>query len=100
MQLNPIKCKEWRLNFRRDFPEVPQLTIDEATFETVSSPKLLGCQFQNDLKWNKHVDFITTKAARRLYSIRTLKRSGVPEDYLISIYKSLIRSIMHYGWAV
>ena len=100
MQLNPKKCKELRVNFRRDFPELPQLTIDKTTLETVSRHKLLGCQFENYSKWNKHVDFIATKAATRLYSIRTLKRSGVPEDDLISIHTSLIRSIMDYGCAV
>ena len=50
MQLNPEKCKELTFNFRRDFPKLPQLTIDETTLETVSSRKLLGYQFQNELK--------------------------------------------------
>ena len=100
MQLNPKKFKELRVNFRPGFPELRQLTIDKTTLETVSRHKLLGCQFENYSKWNKHVDFIATKAARRLCSIRTLKRSGVPEDDLISIYTSLIRSIMDYGYAV
>ena len=100
MKLNPKKCKELRDNFQRDLPELPQLTIDGTPLEPISNHKLLGFQNQNYLKWNEHVNTITKKAARRLYIIRTLKRSGVPEDDLISIYTSLIRSILDYSCAV
>ena len=89
MKLNPKKCKELRVNFQRDLPELPQLTIDGTPLEPISNHKLLGFQIQNYLRWNEHVNTITKKAARRLYIIRTLKRSGVPEDDLISIYTSL-----------
>ena len=84
MKLNPKKCKELRVNFQRALPDLAQLTIDGTPLETISSYKLLGLQIQNDLKWNEHVDIITKKAAKRLYIIRTLKRSGVPDDDLIT----------------
>ena len=100
MKLNPKKCKELRVNFQSDLPELPQLTIDGIPLEMISSDKLLGLQIKNDLKWNEHVGTMTKKAARRLYIIRTLKRSGATEDDLISIYTSLIRSILDYGCAV
>ena len=100
MKLNPKKCKELRVNFQRALPDLAQLTIDGTPLETISSYKLLGLQIQNDLKWNEHVDIITKKAAKRLYIIRTLKRSGVSDNDLISIYTSLIRSILDYGCAV
>ena len=100
MKLNPKKCKELRVNFQRALPDLAQLTIDGTSLETINSHKLLGLHIQNDLKWNEHVDIITKKAAKRLYIIRTLKSSGVPDDDLISIYTSLIRSILDYGCAV
>ena len=100
MKLNPKKCKELRVNFQRAQPELPQLTIDGTSLETINSHKLLGLHIQKYLKWNEHVDIITKKAAKRLYIIRTLKRSGVPDDDLISIYTPLIRSILDYGCAV
>ena len=75
-------------------PELSQLTINGTMIETVTNQKLLGLQIQDDLKWNAHVENITKKAAKRLYNIGILKRSGVPEDDLISIYISLIRSIL------
>ena len=100
MKLNPKKCKELKVYFQRNSPDLTQLTIDGTPLETISSHKLLGLRIQNDLKWNEHVDFITKKAARRLYIIRSLKRNGVPEHNLVSMYTSLIRSILDYGCAV
>ena len=88
MKLNPKKCKELRVNFQRALPDLAQLTIDGTSLETMNSHKLLGLHIQNDLKWNEHVDIITKKAAKRLC------------DDLISIYTSLIRSILDYGCAV
>ena len=101
MKLNPKKCKELRVNFQRALPDLAQLTIEGTSLETINSHKLLGLDLhiQNDLKWNGHVHIITIiiiiiiitkKAAKRLYIIRTLKRSGVPDDDLISIYTHLL----------
>ncbi len=39
---------------------------------------------------------ITSKASKRLYIIRVLKRSGMPSEDLISIYIALVRSILEY----
>ncbi len=100
MKLNPKKCKELRVNFQRNLPSLPelsQLTINGTMIETVTNHKLLGLQIQDDLKWNAHVENITKKAAKRLYIIRILKRSGVPEDGLISVYISEgSKSSTHY----
>ena len=62
MKLNPKKCKQLRVNFQRDLPDLPQLTIDRIPLKTISSHNLLGLQIQDDLKWNEHVDIITKKA--------------------------------------
>ena len=88
MKLNPKKCKELRVNFQRALPDLTQLTVDGTSIETINSHKLLGLHIQNDLKWNEHVDIITKKAAKRLYIIRTLNRSGVPVDDLMYIHIS------------
>ena len=47
MKLNPKKCKELRVNFQRDLPELPQLTIDGIPLEMISSHKLLGLHSSN-----------------------------------------------------
>ena len=97
MKLNPKKCKKLRVNFQRALSDLAQLTINGTSLKTINSYKLLGLHIQNDLKWDEHVDIITKKTTEHLYIIRTLKRSGVPDDDLISIYTSLIRSILRSG---
>ncbi|PFX13095.1 Serine/threonine-protein phosphatase 6 regulatory ankyrin repeat subunit B [Stylophora pistillata] len=49
----------------------------------VGTYKLLGVIIRDDLKWNTHVEYVTAKAAKKLYALRLLKRAGVmPEDML------------------
>ena len=39
----------------------------DATIERADSFKLLATRFEKDLKWNKHVEVITSKASKNLY---------------------------------
>ncbi|PFX16123.1 hypothetical protein AWC38_SpisGene19629 [Stylophora pistillata] len=42
-----------------------------------------GVIIRDHLKWNPHVEYVTAKAAKKLYALRLLKRAGVmPEDML------------------
>jgi len=70
-KLNSLKCKELRIDFRREsnLVTVP-LEANGNAFEIVKSVKILGVTVRNDLKWNDHVDNITAKASRRIYLLR------------------------------
>ena len=59
--------------------------------------KVLGVTISNDLKWNDHVDTITSKAARRLYLLSQLKRAGICSDNLLAFYCSVIRSVLEFS---
>ena len=52
----------------------------------VDHAKLLGITLSNDLTWNKHVDNIVKKAAKRVYMIYHLKRSGISQTDLVKVY--------------
>ena len=43
----------------------------------------------NDLKWNSHVDYITKKASKKLYSLRVLRRARVSQSNMLRIYMYL-----------
>ena len=47
-----------------------------------------------------HYDYIIKKANHRLYALRSLKKCGVPASDLITVYCSLIRSVIEYASAV
>ena len=51
--------------FARKPPEVSPVVIDSRKFEVVSSATLLGVVFSDNLKWQAHVDHITSKGAQR-----------------------------------
>ena len=53
-----------------------------------------------DLKWQSHIDEITTKASQRLYFIILLKRAGIDPHHLINIYTSIVRSVLEYACQV
>ena len=96
MKLNTKKCKELRVCFLRESPDLSPLLIDGHALEVVRSHKVLGLVIQNDLKWNAHIESVVSKASKRLYIIRILRRGGVPVEDLLSIYFALIRSVMEY----
>ena len=50
MKLNTKKCKELRVCFLRESPDLSSLLIDGHALEVVRSHKVLGLVIQNDLK--------------------------------------------------
>lgn len=52
--------------------------------------KISGSTFSSDLSWNKHIDEVVSKADKRIYIIRNLKRSGYPPVVLHRIFKSIL----------
>ena len=96
MKLNAKKCKELRICFLKETPNLSPLTIDGHVLESVRSYKVLGLIIQSNLKWDEQVLSTVTKASKRLYALRVLSRGGVPPADLISVYYALIRSILEY----
>ena len=94
LQLNPIKYNEIRTCFKRTPPCFSQVAIEGVEFEIVSSAKVLGVVISSDLRWSAHIDSIKTKAAKRLYLLRQLKRAGIAHSVFASFYCSVIRSIL------
>ena len=62
-----------------------------------SQAKLLGVVISNYLKWNQHVDAICKKASKHLYALHLLKRSALPVDVLMTVYRTIIRPIIEYA---
>ena len=52
---------------------------------------------QNDLKWQSQVDYMCTKANRKMFIIRKLKEAGFTQNELICIYKGYIRPVLEYA---
>ena len=98
MRLNPIKCKEMLINFMLypNFTLRPLVVVNNC-IERVSTGKILGEFIDSDLRWNSHVDFISKKACKKLYSLRILRRAGVDQASMLKIYTSSVRSLLEYA---
>ena len=62
----------------------------------VPHAKLLGVVIQNNLNWNLRVDTMYKKAAKRLFALRLLKRSGMPDEAAVAVYRTNVRLILEY----
>ena len=49
------------------------------------------------MKWNYHVDYITSKASKKLYAVRLLRRDGVEEQNMLKVFRSSVRPILEYA---
>ena len=49
-----------------------------------------------DLTWNEHVENMVKKAGRRLYMIYQLKRAGITQKDLVSVYIIVVRPLLEY----
>ena len=92
-QLNPIKCKEMIISFTQPPSIYEPLCMGNQLPERVTSIKSLRVRFRNDLKWNDHVNIITSKS---LYLLKQLKRADVVKVELVKFYCSCLRSVLEY----
>ena len=80
---------------------MPRLIIDGNEIDNVQYAKFLGVTISSDLTWNKHVENnIVAKAGKRVYMLYQLKRAGVVQHDLVTIYVSVIRPVLEYACPV
>ena len=56
----------------------------------------MGVYVDSNLSWKKHIEYVTTKTAKRLYFLKVLKRSGLPREHLLHYYTAVIRPVLEY----
>ena len=101
MKLNNEKSKEIIIsfakngNFRHTIPN--NIKIDGIDVEHVDHAKLIGVTISPDLSWNKHVENIVKKAGKRLYMMYQLKRAGISQSDLVTVYLSVVRPVLEYA---
>ncbi len=75
LELNTLKTVEMIVDFRRNPPALPPLTIMNSTVTAVESFRFLGTTISQDLKWDNHIVSIVKKAQQRLYFLHQLRSS-------------------------
>ncbi len=94
LELNMLKTVEMIVDFRRNPPALPPLTIMNSTVTAVESFRFLGTTISQDLKWDNHIDSIVRKAQQRLYFLRQLRKFNLPQELLKQFYFAIIESVL------
>ncbi len=94
LELNTLKTVEMIVDFRRNPPALPPLTIMNSSVKTVESLRFMGTTISQDLKWDNHIDSIVKKAQQRLYFLHQLMKFNLPQELLIQLYSAIIESVL------
>ena len=70
------------------------------TLETVDNLKLLGVHIQKDLRWDKQVTEMISRASRRLFLLYALRGFGAPVEDILAVYQTYIRPLLEYACPV
>ena len=102
MKINSEKSKEIIISYTHGNVghDVPNILIEGKVVERVDHVKLLGITLSNDLTWKRHVDNIVKKAGKIIYMLYQLKRAGVNQADLVTIYISVVRPVVEYACPV
>jgi len=103
-------CGKWGFNISNEktvavlFSQATQrldikLHTNRRSIKTEISARFLGVVFDQHLTWSEHIDYVTSKCSKWLNLMRTISgtRWGATTKSLITIYRTLIRSVLDYG---
>ena len=102
MRVNTPKTKEMLIYYGNLISDsfVPNIVMNGSHIERVRVFKLLGVIFSHDLSWSSHVQYILNKVAKRFFIIYQLSRIGLPSKDIVSVYCSVMRSVLEYACVV
>ena len=93
-QLNPDKCKELIIDFKRSKRQFDAVIVNSKELELVDHAK--GVTISNTLQWNCHVSDVIQKANKRIYFLIMLKCENVPAHVITCFYNTIIRPVLEY----
>jgi exonuclease III len=104
LKLQPTKTEmiHFRLHPRKRYAHQLEIKVDNTTIEPVDAARYLGVIIDNQLNWRKHLRHIETRMAARIGLLRFLAKSAQEPNQrtMMSIFKSLARTVMIYGYPV
>ena len=74
------------------------INLNNKNIEFTTSFKLLGVTISNDLRWNIHIEEQLKTTRKLVFIILQLKRAGLTQQQLVTIYQAYIQSILMYGY--
>ena len=79
---------------KRSTPSLEDVGI---SVPTIPQMRILGVQFQDDLRWDAHIENICKASSRYIYVLKQLKKIGTSKAELIQVYNAIIRGVIEYS---
>lgn len=95
MHLNISKCVQMSVTRKKE-PLVCTYSINNVPLASVDQFKYLGLHISSTLSWSGHVQFIVSKALRKLYMLRNRMMHCTPKTKLVA-YTTLVRPLLEYA---
>jgi hypothetical protein len=70
--------------------------IDTCPIKRVKCAKVLGVEIDENLNWEKHIDYIASKVSSGIGALKKLKEFSVDRDTLVLVYNALIQPHFDY----
>ena len=100
MALNRNKTKYMVVNFTKKFQFNTRIRLEDTLLQEVSTCKLLGVIFNNDLNWHDNTESIIKKANKRMIILHKLFDFNLPIEDMIEVYILFIRSVVEFSSVV
>ena len=97
MKINYKKTKLMIFNPGKTRDFLPRFNCNGEELEVIEETKLLGIMLRSDLSWSSHVKYIVTRANKKLWTLRRLKRLGSKTNDLLDVYFKQVRGILEQG---
>ncbi len=78
------------MDFRRNFPALPPLTIMNSTVTAVESIRFLGTPISQELKW----DYYEKGPAEVVFPLPQLRKFNLPQELLKRLNSAIIESVL------
>ena len=96
-KVNFSKSTLMLFNFSRKYDFDPRVSIGVNELKVVRTTRVLGITLQDDLRWNSHINDITSRASSKLYLVKRMMNNGFNIEFMIDFFNKEIRSVLEYG---
>ena len=90
----------FRNSQKYDFQPEFRIEPNGEMLNVVSEAKILGLYLTYSLSVDKHVEYICSKAATRIWALRRMMELGLDHEIILECYFKEIRSVLEYGSVV
>ena len=98
LDFNVIKCK-YMIISRKKRPNLPScnLKLNNIPLEEVDEYKYLGVWLTSDLSWSKHIEYICSKARKKIGALYRQYYKYASCETMLKIYLTCIRPDLEYA---